>query len=514
VVAILSASVLASSCAVRQAPASQKAPADRRTQSNSLPAVHELGDGWNQLRPGGETICAKATPYHFYARRGSPEKLLVYFEGGGACWTGEDCERGRPNYHPDLVSPGPAVNPGLRGILDLANSENPFADRSAVLVQYCTGDVHLGDRATPYTVASGSGEARSFTIHHRGQVNAMAVLRWVYENFAAPREIFVSGSSAGGVATPYYATVLAQHYPNARVVALSDASGMLHGAAIAGADFGRWGHPDVMRRQPGWEKLPEDWGTPDLFVMAARSAPNLKLFQIDHAYDQPQYSFVVLSAANDMAAAIRRLQAGVQGSELVGLLRANRKEIGAQIDTFRSFTVGGRVHDIVPTDRFYAYETAGTRVRDWVASIASGQSVASVDCTDCWRPQFRFVNQDLRIIERTLELLSPAGVWDPQDRAGAPCPASANRYTLKCALRKAAGDVTGVTPNNEDEDPAGVSEVAYSIIDRMGIRERLFGGPPLVVYNNRLGTTVADVIALLEQVRDRIRVDLRARSRQ
>jgi hypothetical protein len=74
--------------------------------------------------------------------------------------------------------------------------------------------------------------------------------------------------------------------------------------------------------------------------------------------------------------------------------------------------------------------------------------------------------------------------------------------------------VTGVTPNNENEDRAAVAEVAYSILDRMGIRERLFSGPPLVIYNNRPGATAADVITLLEDVRDRIRADLRERAKR
>jgi hypothetical protein len=149
-------------------------------------------------------------------------------------------------------------------------------------------------------------------------------------------------------------------------------------------------------------------------------------------------------------------------------------------------------HGIVQNDSFYAYQTNGVRARDWVG----------------WR------RSDLRIIERAVELLSPAGAWDPQDRAGGSCPTSGSRYTLRCALRKAAGDVAGVTPNNENEDPAAVSEVAYSILDRMGTRERLFGGPPLVVYNNRPGATAADVIALLGDVRDRIRAYLRERRKQ
>ena len=52
------------------------------------------------------------------------------------------------------------------------------------------------------------------------------------------------------------------------------------------------------------------------------------------------------------------------------------------------------------------------------------------------------------------------------------------------------------------------------MIDRLGNRERLFGGPPLIVYNNRPETTVADVIGLFNEARQKIQTDLLARSKQ
>ena len=65
---------------------------------------------------------------------------------------------------------------------------------------------------------------------------------------------------------------------------------MFHGKVMAGADFSRpWVILRSYRRHRGWDKLPEAWGTPNLFVIAARSAANLRLFQIDHAYDESQY---------------------------------------------------------------------------------------------------------------------------------------------------------------------------------------------------------------------------------
>ena len=116
------------------------------------------------------------------------DKLLVFFQGGGGCWRGEECDRGEPFYTPaiDLEA---ARNAGDEGIFDATNPENPFSTCSAVIVRYCTGDVHLGDRDAPYTVSNDQGEKRQFTIHHRGQVNAMAVLKWVQANFVAARDL-------------------------------------------------------------------------------------------------------------------------------------------------------------------------------------------------------------------------------------------------------------------------------------------------------------------------------------
>src|SRR5690606_13478090 len=90
----------------------------------------------------------------------------------------------------------------MAGIFDLANSRNPVRDWSFVFVPYCTGDVHSGANTATYTDPD-SGEA--FTIEHRGADNFRVVLEWIRQNFAAPEQILVTGSSAGayGAATHY-----------------------------------------------------------------------------------------------------------------------------------------------------------------------------------------------------------------------------------------------------------------------------------------------------------------------
>ena len=126
------------------------AQVDTRPQSAALPGAAALEDGWNSLTRVERRPVPRERPITS-TRDAVSEKLLVFFEGGGACWTGEDCERGRPAYEPEVATPGPGADRSLRGILDLSHPENPFADHSAVIVGDCTGDVHLGDRAATYT---------------------------------------------------------------------------------------------------------------------------------------------------------------------------------------------------------------------------------------------------------------------------------------------------------------------------------------------------------------------------
>ena len=194
-------------------------PATAQSATTHLPTFAELKDGWNTLAPGGETSCAVDPDYRFFVRRAAPDRLLVFFQGGGACTDARTCD---PDAGP-TIDGGPAFKPTANvapppqsGIFDLAHRDNPFAEYSMVFVPYCTGDLHLGARDTTYTIEDARG-TRQFLIKHRGQANAMSALEWTYANLPAPREIFVTGTSAGGYATPFYASLVAQRYPTAHV---------------------------------------------------------------------------------------------------------------------------------------------------------------------------------------------------------------------------------------------------------------------------------------------------------
>src|SRR5688572_15489134 len=71
---------------------------------DDLPAWSELPMGqWSMVPAGGETICSNGTPYSFFVRPAETEsdKLLIHFQGGGACWFGAICDlETNPVYDP------------------------------------------------------------------------------------------------------------------------------------------------------------------------------------------------------------------------------------------------------------------------------------------------------------------------------------------------------------------------------------------------------------------------------
>lgn len=476
-------------CMAMTAPAA--AQGDARAEDASLPGFSELEEGWNTLHPGGETTCAHGDDYRFYARAGDPDRLVVYLHGGGGCWDAETCDPQSDTYiYASTVEPD--RNPAqLSGIFDLERPDNPVAGYSMVTAPVCTGDAYLGDRDATYTLETESGETRQFTIHHRGQRNTMAVMDWIQANFEAPQEIFVTGSSAGGVGTPFYASLLAQRYPTARVVGLGDDAGSWGSAGTGGADPGEWGLPDVLRHHPGWEEFHDSLRVEHLYIIAGRSAPNVSLYQFDHANDHRQRFYLELAGAED--------------PDVLRYLRANRRTIREQVPEFQSFLAGGFAHTILLSDDFYNYETDGERLRDWVAAILAGETVATVDCgDDCFRPGLVYGEEDLRLVERAMELLSAPDAWKPRDAPG-PCPAQPERYTLRCAVVQAAREVTGRTPSGTRSLPPAARDVIYTVTERLGHR-----GPGDVIrwYNDHPDTTVADMIAVLEEVRERVRADL------
>ena len=326
------------------------------------PALDDLSPGWNTIKPGGETRCANGEPYQFSVKKGDPQKLMVFFNGGGACSSGDVCDvNTEPTTYRHLADM-PHNDPNTRdGAFALDNAQNPFRDWAQVFVSYCTGDVHLGAKDHTYEKSDGS----TILIHHRGKANAQTALDWIFANIDTPERIFVSGGSAGAIAAPYYASILAGIYKESEIVHFSGGAGGFGGDPAAGLPPS-WGvATDVPA--PFTDDVAGTTDFLDFYRIAAKHHPRIRFHQYNTAYDAVQEKF---------------LQFGGITTPLHPILMKNLDTLKADLPYFRSFTTKGDFHTLLRFDELYTRSVGDQAVLDWVTDISKGNEVEDVSCGD------------------------------------------------------------------------------------------------------------------------------------
>jgi Pectinacetylesterase len=224
VLAALAAALAA--CGHNDDDAGAKAPAPTTTGAPTTTAA--AGDqGWERVVPGGDCQCSDGSEFSFWVREANPEKVVFFFQDGGACFSAETCAPESDLYNTTITE-----GPGEGGIFDFADERNPFADYSVVFVPYCTGDVHIGNATTEY--------AAGLTIQHKGYVNGTAALDHLAATFPGATDVVVMGESAGSVASPLYAGLVSDRLPRRQD----------HGAAVRPAFSGQAGMALPCPRRP------------------------------------------------------------------------------------------------------------------------------------------------------------------------------------------------------------------------------------------------------------------------
>jgi hypothetical protein len=307
---------------------------------------------WTRVETGTGTGCALGTPYSFFYREGTdPDRLLIYFQGGGACWDWVSCSG---MFDPSVERDEPHA---FRGIFNRDEPRNPFRSYGAVFVSYCTADVHVGDA----TVTYGGEDGRP--ISHRGYRNASAVLEWVEGRRLRPRTVVVTGTSAGAYGALFYMRPMARLFPQAEIVMLGDSGVPL---LSRNADIlKQWGAESVM------SALWDDEGAPrtllEAYGQAARIGSRARLAQITSDRDGVQSGFYIISGSPEWRPATYSLLA----------------EVKAVVPDFRTFIVAGGDHGLLPLDTFYSYEAGTVRLHEWVGRFIAGETVSDVRCEAC-----------------------------------------------------------------------------------------------------------------------------------
>jgi len=324
---------------------------------------------WETVIPGGDTICSDGSPYRFFIHRGDPAKLLVEFEGGGACWSGSTCEA--DVYNRRVTSDPEAAEQAekLQGIYDRTNPANPFRDFTHVYIPYCTGDLHWGNAATSYTGLAGN----PYVIQHRGAANATSALNWAGSNVLAPSQVVVAGCSAGGYGAALWSARIAQAYPGARMVELADSAAGVVPDGFFNTTLTRWNVADA------WPAFipdlaldrvdPTTLTLPKLYNAVASFFPTASFSQFNTRSDSVQIFFYSLAKGSISA---------TDPADWAAKMEANVEQISAANPNFRAYLAAGTEHCVINRPSFYTQTVGGRKFSDWVTTLLSGADPGQV----------------------------------------------------------------------------------------------------------------------------------------
>lgn len=452
---------------------------------------------WEVHTPGGKTSCADGSEFKYFTRMGNPQKLMIHFTGGGACWTGRQCNTSTdptPYFYRVSKDMGAGNDPRyFNGIFDFDHPENPFGDYTILVAPACTGDVFLGDSAATYQFTLENGQQKSTTTYHKGYANGMATLQWAFENINEPETVIFTGSSAGAFAVPFYTNIVANHYSDARVAGIGDSINSLHQQAIKNADVSSWNLGSVFKNHLAFEQMnAQNFGIDRLYISStSQNLPNIELYQTDHAYDNKQEYYLKLTGQED--------------PDILTSIRESRAKIKESDIDFQGFTIGGTAHTAFMGHHFYFYMSDGMRLSEWVADIAQNKNVQSYDCANCNKTELYYTPTDLRILNNIKESLSSAENWNPNDkyRKNHDCSAYSNKYSLRCAVKEAAeseGSIARYAIGN------AILYASRARLDEQALEQTKL--PAFVTFNNQSDRTYEDIMDLVQEVERDIRTQL------
>ena len=330
--------------------------------------------------------------FSFWAKKGKSKNLVVYFEGGGACWDNLTCTfpiaPGMPSQVPQFFVP--AIAPGSTpatydGIFKADNPANPVGDWSFVYIPYCTGDLHAGSSVQQYFNVGHPvlPLPSSFTLQHKGFDNFMVVLDWMKKHMKEPERVLVAGSSAGGYGASVNFPWVAKTYPEARMHVIADAS---QGVTTAAWDAHTPGRGSWNMQLAPWVfgSNPSAIAGPDLLAKGAQAYPRAKLSQFTTAMDGVQIGFY----------SVMKGYYGPGGAcpnpaiDWYQQMSTKLQSYDASLPNFRHYLAGGTYHTTLRSPTFYTEASGGTVYADWVANmLAPGKRAqrqwVSEDCPTC-----------------------------------------------------------------------------------------------------------------------------------
>lgn len=332
--------------------------------------------------PGGETSCiySGSTPFAFQVFPGDSDKLVVYFQGGGACW---DEKSSKDNLCTTDAVPQPPV-----GIFNRNNPLNKFKSYTIVHIMYCSGDLHSGDIVRPYNDPDG------FPQKQKGLVNTHTVINWILAQSKSGAlastfsDVLVTGCSAGSMATQMWAKQILTTLAWKRAAILPDSyAGVFpagsFGPSIAGYGFCTSGFlsPELYAKC-----IAETLTIEEVNVEFVSALPTVPIAFIESKVDNVQQAYYIIPPVTTTSNTT--LKGDITPSEFYSRTNELFGYYNKQLPNFLTYLVDGQQHCFTCYDHFFTADgqgpfdnkktTTGLTLNEWVSQLPLDSS-GSVD---------------------------------------------------------------------------------------------------------------------------------------
>ena len=169
----------------------------------------------------------KMIKYRAFFKKGSENKVMVYFAGGGVSINEETARDDTYNTKDIRMDMLANITMNMGGLASEVEG-SPFENWSIILFPYATGDFHAGAGELRYTDHDGKEKI----LYHNGYVNYTQTMQKITElaDMKEPEAVVVTGYSAGGFAAALLSDdIFTNYFPDAESKnVLVDASLLLH----------------------------------------------------------------------------------------------------------------------------------------------------------------------------------------------------------------------------------------------------------------------------------------------
>ncbi len=314
--------------------------------------------------------CGDGSDYAFWIRlapASAPlDKVVVFLQGGGACYDGPGCAAQPPARFNSLADTMPGG-----GIFSPSNAANPFRDWTIVFLPYCTQDLHIG-----------GGVANVFpeiTVERYGALNTRAAIRYARdvlwaaldaadaEGYRGTRMTTVlTGGSAGAYGAVYNYHWVLDDLGWKRTTAAPDAGlGMDNGQPLGVIALGAL----ALLPAPGWASQP--YVPPYCFTPScAESFDNLQVATVPRLKVLPEQQ--VLNIANQIDNVQRNTTLFADTATFVNTLRSNYCAVQGSPGLRAFFSaITATTHGQLNGNTFYNTVVGGTSLATWLGAAMS-----------------------------------------------------------------------------------------------------------------------------------------------